>query len=129
LRALSRLTRTRIVSMDGILLPIAGVFVGICFGLLSLAVPRLRPFTLAALTAPFLASVVLLIGSFILADMNPAREYGAAYIPNGHEHNPTKLDFFLLFLSVASTFVVSGWGAFFIQRYVTRAIGRKRNVQ
>jgi hypothetical protein len=126
---LSRLAHTRIVSMDGILLPIAGVFGGICFGLLSLAVPRLRPFALAALTAPFLTSIVLLIGSFILADMNPAREYGAAYIPNGHEHNPTRLDNFLLLLSVASTFVVSGWGAFSIQRYATRAIRRKRSVQ
>jgi hypothetical protein len=79
--------------MDGILLPVAGLVVSLCLGLTSFVIPRLRRFTLAALTAPFLTSVALLIGGFILADMNPAREYGAAYVPNGREHDPTKLDF------------------------------------
>jgi hypothetical protein len=114
--------------MDGILLPIAGLFVSFCFGLFSLVIPRLRRFALAALTAPFLTSVVLLMDGFILADMNPAREYGAAYIPNGREHDPTKLDFLLLLLSVVFTFVISGCGAYFIQKYATRAIRQRRSV-
>ena len=77
---LERSGHTKIGLMDGILIPVAGLFVGVSFGLFSLMVPRLRRFTAAALTAPILASVVLLVGGFILADMNPAREYGAAYI-------------------------------------------------
>ncbi len=114
--------------MDGILLPVAGLLVSLCFGLISLVTPRLRRFTLAALTAPFLTSLVLLIGGFILADMNPAREYGAAYIPKGREHDPTKLDFALLFSSVVFTFFISGCVAFLVQKYATRAIRARRNV-
>jgi hypothetical protein len=104
------------------------LFVGVSFGLFSLMVPRLRRFAAAALTAPILASVVLLVGGFILADMNPAWEYGAAYIPNGREHDPTKLDISLLFLSVVFTFVISGCGAFLIQKHATKIIRVWRSV-
>lgn len=123
LRGSSRKIHTKIDFMDGIFLPVTGLFVSLCVGLISFVIPRLRRFTLAALTAPFLTSVVLLIGGFILADMNPAREYGAAYIPNGREHDPTKLDYALLFISVVSTFVMSGYVAFLAQKYATRATG------
>jgi hypothetical protein len=64
--------------MDGIGIPILGMFVGLVLFLRCLAVPRLRRLSLAALASPFISSIVLLLGGFILADMNPAREYGAA---------------------------------------------------
>jgi hypothetical protein len=111
--------------MDGILLPALGVFASICLYVFSLLIPRFRRYALSALTAPFLASVTLLLGGFILADMNPAREYGAAYILNGKEHDPTRMDFFLMFLSAVATFVISGCGAFFIQKYAVSVIGRR----
>jgi hypothetical protein len=111
--------------MDGIGIPLLGALVSFTLFLLSLAIPRFRRFALAALAAPFIASVALLIGSFILADMNPAREYGAAYIPNGREHDPTRMDFFLVFLSGGITFVVSGYVVFVIQKYAAKTIGRR----
>jgi hypothetical protein len=106
--------------MDGIGIPILGALASLALFLLSSVTPPLRRFALAALTAPFLASVVLLFGSFVLADMNPAREYGAAYIPSGREHNPTRTDFFLLCLAVGVTFYLSGYAAFIVQRRATK---------
>lgn len=57
--------------------------------------------------------------------MNPAREYGATYTPNGREHDPTSMDFFLVFLSVGVTFVASGYVVFVIQKYAAKTIGRR----
>src|SRR5580698_7154819 len=56
--------------MDGIGIPILGAVDSLVLLLLCLAVPRLRSLSLAALTSPFIASIVLLLGGFILADMN-----------------------------------------------------------
>jgi hypothetical protein len=74
--------------MDGILVPIGGVLLGICTTILLLLWRPLRRFALAALIAIPVTSVVFLLGGFIIADMNPAREYGSGYVPNGTEHNP-----------------------------------------
>jgi hypothetical protein len=41
------------------------------------------------------------------------------------EHNPTRMDFFLVFLSVGVTFVVSGYVVFVIQKYAAKTIGRR----
>jgi hypothetical protein len=110
--------------MDGIGIPILGALVSLVLFVLCLAVPRLRYLSLAALASPFSASMVLLLGGFILADMNPAREYGAAYIPSGKEHDPTRLDLLLLFLSVGGAFIVTGYVGFAIQKVAGRILGR-----
>jgi hypothetical protein len=102
--------------MDGILIPIVGVLVSVLLGLVCLVVPRLRCFLLAALASPFLTSIAFLLGAFTLADMNPAREYGAAYIPTGQEHDPTKLDYGLWLLAVLATFALSSALAYGAQR-------------
>lgn len=49
--------------------------------------------------------------------MNPAREYGPAYLPTGKEHDPTRIDSRLwlsavigtIVLSAAATFAFSSW--------------------
>ena len=102
--------------MDGILVPVFGILVSGVLGLICLIFPRLRRFFLAALASPFFTSVVLLLGAFILADMNPAREYGANYIPTGKEHNPTSLDYGLWLLSIVATFALSSILAYGVQR-------------
>jgi hypothetical protein len=104
--------------MEGIFIPIAGALIGAGLFSVCLVIARLRKFTLAALLAPFLTSVVLLLGAFILADMNPAREYGKAYTPNGHEHDPTGIDYVLLWLSTIGTLFLSGYIAFKIQQAI-----------
>jgi hypothetical protein len=58
------------------------------------------------------------MGAFILADMNPAREYGNAYIRNGHEHDPTGIDYVLLWLSTIGAFLLSGYIAFKVQQVI-----------
>lgn len=102
--------------MDGILIPIVGLLVSILLGLVCLVIPRLRRFLLAAFASPFLTSVVFLLGGLVLADMNPAREYGAGYIPNGTEHDPNKLDYALWLLAVMATLAVSSVLAHAAQR-------------
>ncbi|RRA49336.1 hypothetical protein [Acidipila sp. EB88] len=113
--------------MEIIILPLAGLLAGTFLALVSLTIPNLRRFTAAVWIAPFLASMVLLFGGFILADMNPAREYGASYIPDGHEHDPTRLDVALVLLCVFFTFVFSGYSAFRIQKHATKAIRARRS--
>jgi len=93
--------------MDGLLIPIIGVLASAVLGFVCLIVPGLRRFLLAAIASPFLTSIIFLLGAFVLADMNPAREYGTAYIPTGHEHDPTKLDYGLWMLAVIATFALS----------------------
>jgi hypothetical protein len=56
--------------------------------------------------------------------MNPAREYGAAYIPTGKEHDPTMLDFLLPFLSVRGAFVVTCYFGFAVEKFLARILGR-----
>jgi hypothetical protein len=112
--------------MDGIGVPILGLCASAAFFVLSLAVPCLRRFAMAAVAAPFLSSIVLLLGSFVLADMNPAREYGEAYMPTGREHNPTTLDFALLFLAVAATFVIVAAACVLCQRLILRTFRKIR---
>ena len=102
--------------MDGILILIVGVLVSVSLGFVCLVVPRLRRFLLAALASPFLTSIVFLLGAFVLADMNPAREYGAAYIQTGKEYDPTKLDYGLWLLAVVATFALSSALAYGAQR-------------
>jgi len=102
--------------VDGLLIPIIGIVVSFVLGFVCLVVPRLRRFLLAALASPFLTSMVFLLGAFVLADMNPAREYGAAYIPAGQEHDPTKLDYGLWVLAAMATFALSSALAYGVQR-------------
>jgi len=111
--------------MDGIGIPLLGAAASIGLFMLALVVPPLRRFAFAALAAPFPASIVLLIGSFTLADMNPAREYGAAYIPTGAEHDPSRLDYIMLWLAVMATFALTFTVAYFLQSYVNKAIAMK----
>jgi hypothetical protein len=102
--------------MEGIFIPIVGALVGVGLFAICVVIARLRRFALAALLSPFLTSVVLLLGAFILADMNPVHEYGNAYIPNGREHNPTKIDYVLLWLATVGAFLLSGYIAFKVQQ-------------
>ena len=67
--------------MESALIP--GALVGLGLFLKCVATPNLRRFTLAALVSPFASSLVFILGSFILADMNPAAEYGSAYLLTG----------------------------------------------
>jgi hypothetical protein len=103
------------VRMDGIGIPIAGAVVSLALFLVCRGTPRLKRFALAALVAPFASSVVFMVGSFILADMNPAVEYGSSYIPTGNEHDPTKGDVLLWLASVAATFFLSAFVCLKIQ--------------
>ncbi len=102
--------------MDGILLPILGALVSGVLAFGCLIVRRLRRFLLAALVSPFLSSVVLLLGGFILQDMNPAREYGAAYIPTGREHDPTSWDHVFCWSATIVSFAASAVLAYGAQR-------------
>jgi hypothetical protein len=104
--------------MEGIFIPIVGALTGVGLFAICLVIARLRKFALAALLSPFITSVVLLMGVFILADMNPAREYGNGYIPNGHEHDPTGIDYVLLWLSTIGVFLLSGYIAFKAQQAI-----------
>lgn len=99
--------------MDGIGLPIFGLFFGGVLFCICVGVPVLRRFALAALVSPFVSSVVFLFGSWILSDMNPGAEYG--YKPQGGEHDPTRLDVILWLACVAATFLLSAVGCFKIQ--------------
>ena len=108
--------------MDGLLIPIVGVLLSLVLGFVRLVVPRLRRFLLAALVSPFLSSVVFLLGAFVLADMNPARDYGAAHILTGREHNPTRLDYGLWLLAVMTTFLIGSALAYRAQRLSVRML-------
>jgi len=108
--------------MEGIAIPILGAFVSLVFFLVCVAVQRLRRFSLAALASPFISSIVLLLGEFVLEDMNPAREYGAAYIATGREHDPTRLDFSLLYLAVGGAFLVTGYVGLTAQKIAGRIL-------
>jgi hypothetical protein len=102
--------------VDGILIPIVGVLVSLLLGFVCFVVPRLRRFLLAALASPFLTSIALLLGAFVLADTNPAPEYGAAYIATGKEHDPNKLDYALWLLAVMATLALSSAFSYIAQR-------------
>ena len=102
--------------MDGILIPILGVLVSGLLGFVCLLRRPLRCYLLAALVSPSATSVVFLLGGFVMADMNPAREYGAAYIPTGKEHDPTRADYVLWLSAVLITLIVSAAGAYLAQR-------------
>ena len=115
--------------MDGILIPILGLLASIALGLLCLILPRFRRFTLPALITPFLTSGVFLVGAFILADMNPAREYGAAYVLTGKEHDPSALDYFLWLLATTVTMVLSAIGGYLIQRAGVELFSRSSSLR
>jgi hypothetical protein len=102
--------------MEGILIPIVGLMTSVVLGLVCASIPRLRSYVLPALMAPFATSVIFLLGCFVLADMNPAREYGATYVSTGKEHDPTRVDYILLFATVCTTSVVSSGAAYLVQR-------------
>lgn len=48
--------------------------------------------------------------------MNPAREYRAAYIPTGREHDPTRADNVLWLSAILITLIVSAVSAYLAQR-------------
>jgi len=86
----------------------------------------MQRFALAALVSPFLSSIVFIVGSFILSDMNPAAEYGSAYVPNGMEHNPTNGETALWLLSVVLMFLMSAFVCVKLQRifvWIVRRFG------
>jgi hypothetical protein len=110
--------------VDGILIPMCGVLISGMLGLTCLFRPRLHPYFLSALATPFATSVVFLLGAFWLADMNPAREYGPTYIPNGREHDPTRIDYVLWLSAVIGTMVLTAVAAYFGQRLSIQALKR-----
>jgi hypothetical protein len=77
--------------------------------------PPFRRFALAAFVSPIVSSVVFLLGSWILSDMNPCVEYGYSCVPKGG-HDPTRLDVSLWLLCVAATFLLSGFVCFKVQQ-------------
>jgi hypothetical protein len=108
--------------MDGMLIPVLGLLSSFTSGVLCLCIPKCRRFVLAALTAPFVTSIVFLLGAFVLADMNPAREYGALYIPNGTEHNPTWIHYGIWLLAVLAALIITSVVAYTIQRIGMRML-------
>ena len=116
--------------MEGILIPVVGVFASAALGLICVISPRLRRYSLAAFVAPISTSIAFLLGAFWLADMNPAREYGSAYIPTGSEHDPTRFDYVIWLSLVTGTLVFSATAAYFGQRVIapilTKNLSRKR---
>lgn len=94
--------------MDGLGIPILGGLVGFAALLVCLSHPTFRRYALAALVSPTAASVV--------ADMNPAVEYGAQYIPTGREHNPTTLNYCAWLGSTMLTFLVRAGVCFKVQQ-------------
>jgi len=91
--------------------------IGFAALLFCLSEPRFKRFALAVLVSPLAASMVFLIGLFVLADMNPAAEYGAEYIPTGKEHDPTALDNALWLGSTAATFLFCGFACIKVQKF------------
>jgi hypothetical protein len=108
--------------MDGLLWPLIGVLLGICTAAACLSWPPLRRFTLAALIAIPVTSVVFLLGAFVIADMNPAREYGAAYIPNGMEHNPTWFHYLIWIISTLATLLSISWLIVRLQAWIIEEV-------
>lgn len=102
--------------MDGLGIPLLGGLISVVLLMGCLDVPRFKRFALAALISPFATSVVFLIGLFIIADMNPAAEYGAHYTPTGNEHDPTAFDYLLWLGSAALTLLLSGLICVKVQR-------------
>jgi lipopolysaccharide export LptBFGC system permease protein LptF len=109
--------------MEGILIPMLGALVGGILGLICLVKPPLRRYFLSALVTPFAASLAFLLGAFWLADMNPAREYGRAYISTGKEHDPTRLDYVLWLSAVIATIALSAAVSYLIQRVMRSILG------
>jgi len=101
--------------MEGILIPVLGALIGGILGLTCLFKPQFRQYFLSALITPFATSIAFLLGAFWLADMNPAREYGPAYIPTGQEHDPTRLDYLLWLSAVIGTIVLSAAVSYLVQ--------------
>lgn len=101
--------------MDGIGLPIPAFLLSSLLCLIFGKIQPLRRFALAALISPFLSSIVLLFGSWILSDMNPCVEFGSSCVPPGG-HNPTRLDVGLWLLSVGVTFLLSAFVCLKVQR-------------
>ena len=116
-------------AMDGIGVPLLGAAVGFAAVIVCLNVPRLRRFALAALISPFVASLVFLVGLFMLADMNPAIEYGTQYTPTGREHDPTMFNNVLWLGSTGMTFVLSGVVCLKAQQIGVRIIQRVRSAR
>jgi hypothetical protein len=108
--------------MDGLGILILGLLLSVALLVVSMAVPRWRRFALAAAISPFAASIVFLIGMFILADLSPGAEYGIA--PRGNERDPTRAELLLWLTSVLVTFVLSGVICVRLQRGVTDAFKR-----
>ena len=110
--------------MDGILVPLLSLIVGGALGLTCAVRPRLRAYSLAALVTTPATSVTFLLGAFLLADMNPAREYGTAYIPTGGEHDPTRLENLLWSSAVIATLILTAAAAYFGQRRMGQSLKR-----
>ncbi len=102
--------------MDGIGTPIVGFLVGIVLFSICMDRPRFRGLAFAALISPFASSLVFILGSFILADMNPAIEYGPSYVPNGTEHDPTRGEVLLWLAAMVTTFLLSAFVCFRTQQ-------------
>jgi hypothetical protein len=111
-------------SMDGIGIPILGGIIGFAALVFCLSTPRFKRFALAAFVSPLAASTVFLIGLFVLADMNPALEYGAHYIPTGRQHDPTALDNALWLASTAATFLFCGLACVKAQKFWGKLVER-----
>jgi hypothetical protein len=117
--------------MEGILIPVFGALIGGTLGLICFFKPQLRQYFLSALITPIATSVAFLLGAFWLADMNPAREYGRAYIPNGKEHDPTRLDYILWLSAVIGTMVLCATVLHLVQRVtlnVLKGVIRKNDI-
>ena len=110
--------------MDGLGIPILGGLASLFAFLVCLLVRRLRRYSLAALVSPFASSLAFLVGMFVLADMNPAAEYGPSYTPTGQEHNPTTGQIVFWLGSVAVTFLVSGFLGIKIQQILHKVLRR-----
>lgn len=111
--------------MEGIGIIVIGFLMSAALGLLCFLSKSLRQFTLAALVSPFATSIAFLLGAFVLADMNPGREYGSAYIPKGTEHNPVALNYFEWLIAVLTTATLSATLSYLLQKGAVKLLQTK----
>lgn len=111
---------------DGPGILILGGLIGFAALVFCFGNPRCKRFALAGLVSPIAASLVFLIGLFVLADMNPATGIGAQYVFTGKEQDPTTFDNTFWLGSTAATFLLCGFACVKVQEFWGALVERGR---
>ena len=105
--------------MDGLGIPIIGVMAGFLLSLVCSSIDRLRRFTLAALVSPFIASVVFILGAWIIVD---DRDHDGEPIAQHENEPPSPNAAIALWLgTIGTSFVVSSVICNKLQRILRRS--------